>query len=150
MQPLDIINTSCGPHPVGELIAEWCKRYPAKELANKFGVQERTVNGWRSGRLPQMRHTIQMADAWGVAFLEHVYAPVLDLSESTVESRLERIEQEVHHLRGEIISGGIMVGAAKKAGMVIVAFAVVGTLAPSDIDMARVSRPTTSRTRRYD
>ncbi len=150
MRAIDLINTSCGPHPVGELIAEWCKRYTVKKLARKFNVQERTVNSWRAGNLPQMRHIIQMTDAWGLSFLEHVFSPVLDQTESTVEDRLERIEHDVHQLRGEIVAGGLMIGIAKKSGMIIAAIAVIGTLAPSDIDMARTARPTTSRTRRYD
>lgn len=96
-----------------------------------------------------MRHTIQMADAWGVAFLEHVYSPVLDLAGASIETRLERIEQEARHLREEVISGGHMAGAAKKISMIIAMIAVVGTMTPSDIDMAR-PRPPTSRTRRFD
>lgn len=139
MKSLDLINTSCGPHPVGELIAEWCKRYSVKELAAKFGVQARTVNSWRAGNLPQMRHTIQMADAWGIAFLEHVYSPVLD-DEPPMKESLERIEHEIRHLR---------LSVGKTAGLLFMAVAVMGTMVPSDIDMAR-PRPPTSRTRRFD
>ena len=147
---LDIINTSCGPHPVGELIAVWCKRYTVKTLARKFSVQERTVTSWRAGNLPQMRHIIQMADAWGMSFLEDVFEPVLDQSEAPLEARLERIEQDIHHIRSKIASSGLVLGIAKKASIIIAAIAVVGTLAPSDVDMSRTARPSTGRTRRYD
>jgi hypothetical protein len=162
---LDLLNAANGTHPVGERIAVWCGQYQAKELARMFDVAPRTAEGWRAGRLPQMRHLIAMAEQWGISFLEDTFEPVLNETDTSLDYRLERIERDIHALRtttndeenrgnsstsahlgrGQTHKPRLFLAQSlKSTGMILATIAVMGSLF-TDSEFVRTPRPTQSR-----
>ena len=102
MMALKLVDATAGGNPVGGRIAEWLRPYQYKEVARLFDVKPRTACAWKAGNPPQFRHLTAMVDRWGAAFLEYVFAPVLQETDASVETRLESIERSMAVLRGEI------------------------------------------------
>lgn len=91
---------------VGARIAEWCKREPAKELARALSAEYRTVEGWRDGRPPALRHLAAMVEYWGSAFIEDVFADALEARPGDYAARARRIRAEIDLM--EVEHAGIM------------------------------------------
>lgn len=95
---------SAGGEPVeavAQQIARWCRRWPAKDLARRLNVSVRTAEGWQQGNFPQGRHLTAMVAMWGAAFLDTVYAPVLE--DQALDRRLEAVEATIADLRKDLI-----------------------------------------------
>ena len=126
-----------GPNPVGERLALWIRNYPAKELAQMFGVEERTARGWRDGNFPQSKHMTAMVERWGIDFLEDIYSPIL-AKETTAEQHLERIEHHIKALRSKGVRFTAIIG-------LIATFSSFGGDMGDDNPMVRVPRPASGR-----
>lgn len=124
---------------VAESLADWCKRYPVKELAHMVDVKPQTIVSWRSGNLPQMRHFIRMVDIFGVEFIDHTLGPVIGFGQVGVRERFIRAVDEL-----QIIAKHI----AKSPGMTLMIIAVICSFSPASADLVRTPRPPNVRTSR--
>jgi hypothetical protein len=79
--------------------AEWVARWPTKVLARRFDASPRTVKAWRAGQMPQSTTFTAMVQVWGIAFLEHIFAPVLAPSDLDVARRLDRLQSDLSALK---------------------------------------------------
>lgn len=102
---------------VGARIAMWCGREPAKQLARNLGANDRTVQGWREGRPPAMRHLHRMVEYWGPSFLEDVFGDVLQARPGDFAARLRRMRAELDVMEAEYaqVSARMGPGAAALA-----------------------------------
>lgn len=102
--PLDFIKDENGDSPVAVRIAAFLRlQGTAKQVARQLTPPPaiKTVEKWRLGARPSMKHFEAMIDAWGVAFLASVFAPVMD-ADRTANDRLNLIEAEIALLRKEL------------------------------------------------
>ena len=141
-------------------IQRWVRREPAKVLARKVGADHRTVNAWRKGHLPSMRHLMALAGYFGRGFLDDVFAPVLG-HPAALGERLQRLEHDIAAIREDISEFDIEAdgrlasepGGASRTGRaalasavrtIILAVAVAATVAAAltpDQTMARARAP---------
>lgn len=73
----------------------------AKEVARQFGASPRTVEGWRDGGPPLVRHLVLAVGLWGRPFLEEVFAPLLTADDGDLMRRLERVRADMEFLLRE-------------------------------------------------
>jgi len=73
----------------------------AKEVARQFGASPRTVEGWREGGPPLVRHLVLAVGLWGRPFLEEVFAPLLAADDGDLMRRLERVRADMEFLLSE-------------------------------------------------
>jgi len=104
---------------VGARIATWCGREPAKQLARNLGANDRTVQGWREGRPPAMRHLHAMVEYWGSAFIEDVFGDALQARPGDFAARMRRLRAELDAMEAEYagITARLGNGAAALAPM---------------------------------
>jgi len=86
---------------VGARIAMWCGREPAKVLARRLGANDRTVQGWRDGRPPALKHLHRMVEYWGSAFIEDVFGDVLQARPGDFAARMRRMRAELDVMEAE-------------------------------------------------
>lgn len=146
------------PGLVAARLAEWLRPYPAKALARQFGCEERTAVAWKAGNLPQMRALIAMAEAWGVGFLEYVFAPVLEESDLALDRRPERIEREAAALRHDVqtnrgaaagrrgrAAGGAGAAAARLGRGAVLGLALLASVLAAAAPDEAMARPSAAR-----
>ena len=95
-------NTTDTGREFGSRVAQWCRAYDYKTLARMFQVSPRTADGWRQGSPPSTKHLYRMVALWGDAFLQDVFAPVLQEADDDLDRRLERIERDLQATRRAI------------------------------------------------
>lgn len=86
----------------GQRLRDWLNDKPAKVLARQYNVSVKTAESWKAGNPPQFRHLLAMVDHWGAAFLEHLFAPVLEKDDATVEREIETLRRSLETLERTI------------------------------------------------
>lgn len=85
----------------------------AKEVARLFQASPRTVEGWREGAPPLVRHLVTAVGLWGRPFVDEVFGALLAADEADLFRRLERVRidmlvllQAAEELRDAEAAGG--------------------------------------------
>lgn len=98
---------------VGQRLAAWLRQAygdsKAKRIANDFGVDERTAQGWLSGTLPRNKHMLAMKKAWGWRFIAFIYQPFDWAGKADLRARLDDLDKslaETRRLLRETQAGG--------------------------------------------